>query len=94
MHLLPLENKKGTMAGTTILYTVPRQGNHPSIDGYPEGLLATPNEDGYLRIIVPRSQIKALVLQCHEDIHHQSHIKVFYILQLLFYWPGMNISID
>ena len=65
-----------------------------SIDGYPEGLLAIPNEDGYPRIIVPRSQVKALVLQCHEDIHHRSHIKVLYILQPLFYWPGMNISIE
>ncbi len=64
------------------------------IDGYPEGLLAIPNEDGYPRIIVPRSQIKALVLQCHKDIHHQPHIKVLYILQPLFYWPGMNISIE
>ena len=65
-----------------------------SLDGYPEGLLAVPNEDGYPRIIVPRSQIRALVLQCHEDIHHQSHIKVLYILQPLYYWPGMNISIE
>ena len=42
-----------------------------SIEGYPDGLLAIPNEDGHPRIIVPRSQIRALVLQCHEDIHHQ-----------------------
>jgi hypothetical protein len=41
-----------------------------SIDGYPEGLLGIPNNDGSPRIIVPKSQRKALVMQCHEDIHH------------------------
>ena len=56
-----------------------------SLDGYPEGLLAVPNGDGSPRIIVPKSQIKSLVLQCHEDIHHQSHVKVLYILKPLFY---------
>jgi hypothetical protein len=65
-----------------------------SLEGYPEGLLAIPNEDGFPRIIVPRSQIKALVLQCHEDIHHQSHVKVLYILKPLFYWPGMIEKIE
>ncbi len=45
-----------------------------SLEGYPEGLLAIPNEDGSPRIIVPRSQVKSLVLQCHEDIHKQSHV--------------------
>jgi hypothetical protein len=37
--------------------------------GYPEGLLAVPGEEGSPRIIVPRSQILALVLQTHENIH-------------------------
>ena len=65
-----------------------------SLEGYPEGLLAIPNDDGSPRIIVPKSQIKSLVLQCHEDIHHQSHVKVLYILKPLFYWPGMHDSIE
>jgi hypothetical protein len=65
-----------------------------SIEGYPEGLLAIPNDNGSPRIIVPRSQIKALVLQCHEDIHHQSHVKVLYILKPLYYWPGMTKDIE
>jgi hypothetical protein len=56
-----------------------------SLEGHPEGLLAIPNTDGSPRIIVPRSQILALVLQTHEDIHHQSHVKVLYILKPLFY---------
>ncbi len=60
------------------------------MEGHPTGLLAIPNPDGSPRIIVPRSQVLALVLQTHEDIHHQSHIKLLYILNLLFYWPGMN----
>ncbi len=53
-----------------------------SIEGYPEGLLAIPNDNDSPRIIVPRSQIKALVLQCHEDIHHQSHVKLLTIILL------------
>jgi hypothetical protein len=61
-----------------------------TVEGHPIGLLAIPNPDGSPRIIVPRSQVLALVLQTHEDIHHQSHIKVFYILKPLFYWPGMD----
>ena len=64
-----------------------------ALEGYPEGLLAIPNDDGSPRIIVPKSQIKSLVLQCHEDIHHQSHVKVLYILKPLYYWPGMHDSI-
>ncbi len=65
-----------------------------AIDGYPEGLLGIPNNDGSLRIIVPKSQRKALVMQCHEDMHHQSHVKVLYILKPLFYWPGMTKYIE
>ena len=65
-----------------------------SIKGHPEGLLAIPNADGSPRIIVPRAQVLALVLQTHEDIHHQSHIKVLYILKPLFYWPGMTVDIE
>ncbi len=52
-----------------------------SMEGHPEGLLAVPSEEGSPRIIVLRSQILALVLQTHEDIHHQSHLKVLYILK-------------
>jgi hypothetical protein len=58
-----------------------------SMKGHPEGLLAVPSKEGSPRIIVPRSQVLALVLQTHEDIHHQSHLKVLYILKPLFYWP-------
>ncbi len=65
-----------------------------SIKGHPEGLLAIPNADGSPRIIVPRSQILALVLQTHEDLHHQSHVKVLYILKPLFYWPAMTKDVE
>jgi hypothetical protein len=65
-----------------------------SIKGHPEGLLAIPNADGSPRIIVPRAQVLALVLQTHEDIHHQSHIKVLYILKPLFYWPGTTVDTE
>ncbi len=66
-----------------------------SLDGHPEGLLAIPGDNnGPPRIIVPRNQIKALVLQCHEDIHHQSQVKFLYILKPLYYWPGMTKDIE
>jgi hypothetical protein len=60
------------------------------VNGYPDGLLAIPDKNGSPRIIVPKSQVKGLVLQCHEDIHHQSHVKVLHILKSLFYWPGQQ----
>jgi hypothetical protein len=57
--------------------------------------LAIPGDNyGPPRIIVPRNQIKALVLQCHEDIHHQSQVKVLYILKPIYYWPGMTKDIE
>ncbi len=65
-----------------------------SLEGYPEGLLAIPNDDGSPRIIVPRSQIKSLVLQYHEDIHHQSPVKVLYTLKPLFYWLECMIALS
>ncbi len=62
------------------------------LDGHPEGLLDTPGDNnGQPRIIVPRNQIKALVLQCHEDIHHQS---LLHILKPIYYWPGMTKDIE
>jgi hypothetical protein len=65
-----------------------------SLEGHPEGLLAILGDNGLPRIIVPRNLIKALVLQCHEDIHHQSHVKVLCILKPLYYWPGMTKDIE
>jgi hypothetical protein len=76
------------------LYEAPQGELTTSIDGYPEGLLAIPGDNGYLRMIVPRYQIKALVLQCHEDINRKSHVKVLYILRSLFYLPGMSKRIE
>ena len=48
---------------------------------FPEGLLAVPSPEGQPRIIVPPSEIKALILQTHEDIHHQNHVKVLHVLK-------------
>ena len=58
------------------LEAAPKGNLLTSMKGYPEGLLGIPNVDGSPRIIVPQTQILALVLQTHEDIHHQSHVKV------------------
>jgi hypothetical protein len=76
------------------LETAPKRHLLTSIKGYPEGLLGIPSTDGSPRIIVPQTQILALVLQTHEDIHHQSHVKVLYVLKPLFYWPGMTRDIE
>jgi hypothetical protein len=64
------------------------------VNGYPDGLLAIPDKNGSPRIIVPKSQVEGLVLQCHEDIHHQRHVKVLHILKSLFYWPGMSAEVE
>ena len=61
----------------------------PLAEDYPEGLFAIPNKDGQPRIIVPSSMIKPLILQTHEDIHHQNHIKVLHVLRAAYYWPNM-----
>jgi hypothetical protein len=55
----------------------------PMDSTYPEGLLAVPNAEGQPRIIVPPSEVKALILQTHEDIHHQNHLKVLHVLDIL-----------
>jgi hypothetical protein len=38
---------------------------------------------------VPPAMIKPLILQTHEDIHHQHHIKVLHVLRAAYYWPNM-----
>jgi hypothetical protein len=71
------------------------KGNLIPMDStYPEGLLAVPNAEGQPRIIVPPAEIKALILQTHEDIHHQNHIKVLHVLKATYYWPNMAKDIE
>jgi hypothetical protein len=55
----------------------------PLNEDYPEGLFAIPNKEGQSRIIVPPAMVKPLLLQTHEDIHHQHHIKVLHTSGLL-----------
>jgi hypothetical protein len=66
----------------------------PMDSSYPEGLLAVPNAEGQPRIIVPPAEIKALILQTHEDIHHQNHLKVLHVLKATYYWPNMAKDIE
>jgi hypothetical protein len=61
---------------------------------YPEGLLAVPNAERQPRIIVPAAETKALILQTHEDIHHQNHVKVLHVLKATYYWPNMAKDIE
>jgi hypothetical protein len=64
------------------------KGNLIPMDStYPEGLLAVPNAEGQPRIIVPPAEVKALILQTDEDIHHQNHIyvKVLHVLKATYY---------
>ena len=61
---------------------------------FPEGLLAVTSPEGQPRIIVPPGEIKALILQTHEDIHHQNHVKVLHVLKSNYYWPNMAKDIE
>ena len=66
-----------------------------SLEGYPDGLLAMKLEDSNsARIIVPVEYQRQLVMDTHEDIHHQGYQKVHHILYPLYYWPGMNEDIE
>jgi hypothetical protein len=71
------------------------KGNLIPMDStYPEGLLAVPNAEGQPRIIVLPAKIKALILQTHEDIHDQNHLKVLHVLKAIYYWPNMAKGIE
>jgi hypothetical protein len=61
---------------------------------FPEELLAVPSLEGQPRIIVPPREVKALILQTHEDIHHQNHVKVLHVLKPNYYWPNMAKDIE
>ena len=65
------------------------------MQGYPHGLLAIPS-DGYSgqRIVVPVEEQKALIKSTHAEIHHQGHTKVHHVLYPLYYWPGMDSTIE
>jgi transposase InsO family protein len=65
------------------------------MQGYPHGLLAIPS-DGYSgqRIVVPVEEQKALIKSTHAEIHHQGHTKVHHVLYPLYYWPGMDATIE
>ncbi len=38
--------------------------------------------------------VKPLILQTHEDIHHQNHTKVLHVLRAAYYWPHMAKDIQ
>ena len=66
-----------------------------SLEGYPEGLLAMKIEGSdNARIIVPVEHQRQLVIDTHEDIHHQGYQKVHHILYPLYYWPNMDEDIE
>ncbi len=72
-----------------------KDGNLQMIENYPQGLLAIPS-DGYSgqRILVPVDEQKALIKSTHAEIHHQGHTKVHHVLYPLYYWPGMDATIE
>jgi hypothetical protein len=72
-----------------------KEGNLQMMQGYPHGLLAIPS-DGYSgqRIVVPVEEQKSLIKSTHAEIRHQGHIKVHHVLYPLYYWPGMNATIE
>ncbi len=63
---------------------------------YPDGLMAVPSakQGGSPRIIVPVNIQKDLVMQAHQDIHHQNHSKVYKLWSPLYYWPAMFKDIE
>jgi hypothetical protein len=72
-----------------------KEGNVQMMQGYPHGLLAIPS-NGYSgqRIVVPIEQQKALIKSAHAGIHHQGHTKVHHVLYPLYFWPGMDSTIE
>jgi hypothetical protein len=70
-------------------------GKLTMMEGYPHGLLAIPL-DGYAgqRILVPLDEQKGLIKSTHAEIHHQGHTKVHHVLYPLYYWPGMDATIE
>ena len=63
------------------------------IKGQPDGLEGIMGPNGQPRIIVPRTQIKSLILQTHQDTLHQDHHRVYGILKTLYYWPNMPADV-
>jgi hypothetical protein len=72
-----------------------KDGKLQMMENYPHGLLAIPS-DGYSgqRILVPVDEQKALIKSTHAEIHHQGHTKVHHVLYPLYYWPGMDATIE
>jgi hypothetical protein len=72
-----------------------KDGKLTMMEGYPHGLLAIPS-DGYAgqRILVPLDEQKGLIKSTHAEIHHQGHTKVHHVLYPLYYWPGMDATIE
>ena len=46
------------------------------------------------RIVVPVEEQKAIIKRAHVEIHHQGHIKVQHALYPLYYWRGMDATIE
>ncbi len=65
------------------------------MQGYPHGLLANPS-DRYSgqKIVVTVEEQKSLIKSTYAEIHHQGRIKVHHVLYPLYYWPGMNATIE
>jgi hypothetical protein len=56
----------------------------PMDSAYPEGVLAVPN-----------AEVKVLlIVQTREDIHHQNHLKVLHVLKATYCWPNMAKDIE
>jgi hypothetical protein len=68
-----------------------KEGNLQMMQGYPHGLLAIPSGQ---RIVVPIEEQKALIKSTHAEIYHQGHTKVHHVLYPLYYWPGIDSTIE
>ncbi len=65
----------------------------PQIDGQPVGLQGIKGQHGQPRIIVPKQQIRNLIVQTHNDTLHQGHNRIYSVLMTLYYWSNMPRNI-
>ena len=94
-NISPLKSWIGNQLSDQPLPDIKTDALISSLEGYPDGLLAVPSTTGGKpRIIVPIREQKSLVMQTHEDIHHQGHQKVLHVLYPSFYWPNMESDVE
>jgi hypothetical protein len=91
----PLSSGKQLLGQNIPKRHLDKDGKLTMMEGYPHGMLAIPS-DGYTgqRILVPVDEQKGLIKSTHAEIHHEGQTKVHHVLYPLYYWPGMDATIE